>query len=176
MPVPVVIALGSNLGNRALQLRRAIDELRRTISLVRVSAIFETAAAGMPAGSPPFLNMVAAGHTALPAEDLLDALHAIEARLGRRRSTRNASRTIDLDLILYDEFVMTTTDLALPDPGIPKRPFLAIPLHELAPGLILPGSGLHIKEVAASLTPNTMEPLETYTEHLRKEYLHERKQ
>jgi len=71
---------------------------------------------------------------------------------------------------------MTTPDLALPDPDIPERPFLAIPLHELAPGLILPGSGLRIQEAAAALSPNTMKPLAAYTEHLRKEFLHERKQ
>ena len=112
-----------------------------------------------------------------PRELKFQVLRRIESELGRTRgSDKFAARTIDLDLILYDELVMTTEDLTLPDPDILRRPFLAIPLHELAPGLVLPGSGLRISETAAALPRTRMKPLEDYTERLRKEILHERKQ
>ena len=89
-PESIVIALGSNLGDRARNLRRAIDELRRVISVVRVSSVYETDPVDAPAGSPKFLNMVIAGHSRLTPEALLDRLHEIEAKLGRVRTTRNA--------------------------------------------------------------------------------------
>ncbi|HYM61933.1 MAG TPA: 2-amino-4-hydroxy-6-hydroxymethyldihydropteridine diphosphokinase [Thermoanaerobaculia bacterium] len=144
MTVPVVIALGSNLGNRMLHLRRAIDALRRTIALVRLSAIYETTAVDMPAGSPRFLNMVVAGHTALRAEELLDALLAIEARLGRRRTTRNASRTIDLDLVLYGAYLKRSPRLTLPHPRFRAREFVLAPLRSLALGWMDPSTGIAI--------------------------------
>src|SRR5215831_4639719 len=98
MPCTVVIALGSNLGNRAYFLRRAIHELRRVVDVVRVSSFIETEPVDAPPGSPRFLNAVIAGATHLAPQELLDALLAIESRLGRRRPTpRNAPRVIDLD-------------------------------------------------------------------------------
>jgi 7,8-dihydro-6-hydroxymethylpterin-pyrophosphokinase len=71
---------------------------------------------------------------------------------------------------------MTTEDLTLPDPDILLRPFLAIPLQELAPGLVLPGSGMHISEAVLALPRTGMAPLGNYTERIRKEILHEREQ
>src|SRR5215831_17473384 len=101
MPCTVVLALGSNLGDRAYYLRRAIHELRRAVDVVRVSSFIETEPVDAPPGSPRFLNAVVAGVTHLAPQALLDELLAIEARLGRRRTTRNAPRVIDLDLILH---------------------------------------------------------------------------
>src|SRR5258708_15160209 len=99
VPSSVLIALGSNLGDRALFLRRAIDELRHVIHVVRVSRFIETEPVDAP--PPKYLNAVVAGYTRLSPQSLLDALHTIEPRLGRRRPTRNAPRIIDLDLILH---------------------------------------------------------------------------
>src|SRR5689334_8981252 len=107
--VTVLIALGSNLGDRQYLLRRAIHELGRVVRIVRVSSVQETKPVDAPAGSPDFLNMVVAGYTRLAPEALLDAMQAIETRLGRRRpAVRNAPRTIDLDLITYDARRMRT--------------------------------------------------------------------
>ena len=132
MPTAVAIAAGSNLGNRALYLRRAIHELRRVVRVVRISSIIETAAVDAPAGSPDFLNLVVAGHTALSPKDLMQALLDIEARLGRRRpSQRNAPRTIDLDLIFYDAVRMQTRELTLPHPRFAEREFVMKPLREV---------------------------------------------
>lgn len=131
MPHSVVIALGSNLGDRRLFLRRAIRELGRVVRLVRISSIYETAAVDAPPGSPDFLNMVVAGYTTLEPEALLDAMQEIERRLGRRRTIRNAARTIDLDLILYDARSMRTERLTLPHPRAREREFVMRPLREI---------------------------------------------
>jgi dihydroneopterin aldolase/2-amino-4-hydroxy-6-hydroxymethyldihydropteridine diphosphokinase len=110
-----------------------------------------------------------------PRDLKFQLLRHIENELGRTRGCdKFAARTIDLDLILYDDLVMTAEDLTLPAPDIPHRSFLAIPLHELAPELVLPGSGLRISAAVLTQPRTGMIPLENYTEHIRKEILHER--
>lgn len=132
MPASVLIALGSNLGDRALFLRRAIYELQRVIHVVRVSSFIETDPVDAP--PPKYLNAVVAGYTDLSPAALLDALHAIEARLGRRRSTRNAPRTIDLDLILHSANRIRTQTLTVPHPRYREREFVLTPMRELSLG------------------------------------------
>ena len=127
----MVIALGSNLGDRAWHLRRAIHELTRSVRLVRISAIHETDPVEAPAGSPDFLNMVVVGRTFLNPFALLDELLAIEARLGRRRSVRNAPRVIDLDLIFYGSRHIQTKSLIVPHPRWMERGFVLEPLREV---------------------------------------------
>ena len=130
--VTVLIALGSNLGDRNYFLRRAIHELRRVVRVVRVSSVHETKPVDAPPGSPDFLNMVVAGYTTLAPEALLDAMQTIEGRLGRRRlAVRNAPRTIDLDLIAYDARRMRTPRLTLPHPRAREREFVMKPLAEV---------------------------------------------
>jgi 2-amino-4-hydroxy-6-hydroxymethyldihydropteridine diphosphokinase len=129
----VVIALGSNLGDRQRYIRRAIDELRHVISIVRVSSIIETEPVDAP--PPKYLNAVVLGYTRLTPEELLGRLQAIENRLGRRRTTRNAPRTIDLDLILHGANVRRTKRLTLPHPRYRKREFVMKPLEEIWPAL-----------------------------------------
>jgi 2-amino-4-hydroxy-6-hydroxymethyldihydropteridine diphosphokinase len=131
----VVIALGSNLSDRRYYIRRAIDELRRVISIVRVSPIIETEPVDAP--PPKYLNAVVLGHTHLSPEELLDQLQAIEKRLGRRRTTRNAPRTMDLDLILHSAHRRRTPTLTLPHPRAHERAFVMDPLRELVSGLSL---------------------------------------
>ncbi|HEV7921716.1 MAG TPA: 2-amino-4-hydroxy-6-hydroxymethyldihydropteridine diphosphokinase [Thermoanaerobaculia bacterium] len=128
----MVIALGSNLGDRALTLRRAVSSLGEVMRVVRISRVHETEPVDAPAGSPPFFNMVVAGYTRLAPLALLDALQAIELRLGRRRGARNAPRTIDLDLILYSSRTMRSARLTLPHPRYRERAFVMEPLTELA--------------------------------------------
>jgi 2-amino-4-hydroxy-6-hydroxymethyldihydropteridine diphosphokinase len=131
MPSTVVIALGSNLGDRRWYLRRAIEQVRRVMSAVRVSSIIETDPVDAPCGSPRFLNMVIAGHTSLAPEALLAELMSIEASLGRRRTTRNAPRVIDLDLVMHSGNVRRSQALTLPHPRYRTREFVMAPLREL---------------------------------------------
>ena len=127
----VVVALGSNLGDREWNLRRAIRELGRVVRLVKLSSVYETAPVDSPPGSPCFLNMAVAGVTALRPLELLLALVIIERRLGRVRTTRNAPRVIDLDLIFYGAWRIRTPDLIVPHPRYHLREFVLAPLREL---------------------------------------------
>ena len=131
MPYSVLIALGSNLGDRAWFLRRALDELRRVVNVVRVSSFIDTDPVDAPPGSPRFLNAVVAGSTPLTPQALLDELLAIESRLGRRRTVRNAPRIIDLDLIIHSAHRVRTRTLTLPHPRFREREFVMAPLREL---------------------------------------------
>ncbi|HSP33698.1 MAG TPA: 2-amino-4-hydroxy-6-hydroxymethyldihydropteridine diphosphokinase [Thermoanaerobaculia bacterium] len=133
-PESVLIALGSNLGDRLYNLRRAVSELQHVISVVRLSSVCETQAVDAAPGSPDFLNMVVAGYTHLSPEELLGHLMRIERHLGRVRGARNAPRTIDLDLILHSANVRRTRELTLPHPRYRKREFVMKPLRELKLG------------------------------------------
>ena len=131
-PTTVVLALGTNLGDRAWNLRRALHALRSVVNIVRVSAIHESAAVDAPDGSPAFLNLVLIGTTALPPATLLSEILVIESRLGRvRRGVRNEPRLIDIDLILHGVTRMRTRALTLPHPRAREREFVMGPLREI---------------------------------------------
>ena len=128
----VAIALGSNLGDRRYHLARAVDALGDVVRVVRISTIRETEPVDAPPGSPPFLNMVVAGYTAVSPEELLGALLTIESRLGRRRTGgKNAPRVIDLDLIFHGTNRRHTRSLTLPHPRYRERAFVMEPLMEV---------------------------------------------
>ena len=123
-----VVALGSNLGDRAWHLRRAIHAL--PMRVVRVSSFIETEPVDAP--PPMFLNAVAIGYTSLGPHLLLAALLDLEKRLGRRRrGVKNEPRVIDLDLIAYNAMRMRTRQLTLPHPRAREREFVMKPLREL---------------------------------------------
>jgi len=138
----VLIALGSNLGDRALSLRRAIEELRHVIHVVRVSTFIETDPVDAP--PPKYLNAVVAGYTDLQPRPLLDALQAIETGLGRRRTTSNAPRVIDLDLILHSAHLVRTRSLTVPHPRYLGREFVRAPMRELELGWRDPATGVSL--------------------------------
>jgi 2-amino-4-hydroxy-6-hydroxymethyldihydropteridine diphosphokinase len=125
--------------------------------------------AGERSDRPPFYNCVVELATATAPVDLkLSVLRRIEAELGRQRSAdKYAPRTIDLDLIAYGDLAVVTADLTLPDPQIAERPFLAVPLSELAPDLVLPGTGRTARDLAEALSQRPLEPLHAYTQLLR---------
>jgi 2-amino-4-hydroxy-6-hydroxymethyldihydropteridine diphosphokinase len=125
----VVIALGSNLGNREWYLRAAIAELQHVIHLVRISRIRETEPVDAP--PPRYLNCVVAGYTDLSPEALMRELLTIENGLGRRRIYRNSPRTIDLDLILHSANRRRSRFLTLPHPRYQEREFVMEPMREL---------------------------------------------
>lgn len=131
MPFSVLIALGSNRGNRLRWLRAGVDALRGVIDVVRISSVYATEPIDAPPGSPPFLNLVVAGSTERSAPQLLRDLLAIEKRLGRTRSVRNAPRTLDLDLIVHSAHMARSHDLELPHPRFRDREFVLAPIREL---------------------------------------------
>jgi len=95
----------------------------------------------MGAPGPDYVNAVAELRTGLDPHPLLRALLAIEQAHGRTRGARNAPRTLDLDLLLFDDRVLETPELVLPHPRLHERAFVLVPLAELAPGLVVPGRG-----------------------------------
>jgi 2-amino-4-hydroxy-6-hydroxymethyldihydropteridine diphosphokinase len=145
------IGLGSNLGDREAYLRRALDLLRAdpSIELLAVSSFRETDPVGF-LDQPRFLNAAAALETELAARALLERLLAVEQVLGRRRDgPRFGPRTIDLDLLLHGEEVVKEPGLTVPHPRLAERRFVLEPLHELDPGLVIPGRGLLADLLAA---------------------------
>ena len=165
------IGIGSNIDPEK-NIRQVLRQLAQAVPLTAISTFYREPAIERP-GEPAFYNGVVAIETGLPPMRLKqDVLRRIEADLGRRRSSdKYASRPIDLDLLLYDDFVLSNNQLTLPDPDILERAFVAIPLCELAPDLLLPGSGLPICRVAERFAAEDMECLQEYTRLLRNELL-----
>lgn len=150
-PVPVAVALGSNLGDREAHLRAALSALRPIIDALSVSSFYDTEPVGVGA-QPRFLNAAASGLTVLSPSDLLRALLEIEVRLGRTRPFPGASRTIDLDLIFYGDSIISTPTLSVPHPRFREREFVLAPLAEVAAGWIDPLSGRTVSELLRLVT------------------------
>ncbi|OHB69448.1 MAG: 2-amino-4-hydroxy-6-hydroxymethyldihydropteridine diphosphokinase, partial [Planctomycetes bacterium RBG_13_63_9] len=153
-----LIGLGSNLGNRHEALDQAVARLGRhpAMSVTATSRWHETAAIGGPSGQPPFLNGVAVLETALSPEAVLDVLQQVEADLGRRRSGQHLGRrwkprTIDLDLLLYDEMERCTPSLVLPHPRMAWRRFVLQPAAEVAGSMVHPLTGWSITRLLRHL-------------------------
>jgi 2-amino-4-hydroxy-6-hydroxymethyldihydropteridine diphosphokinase len=136
------IALGANLNQPRGQIQQAIHLLNTLphTSVIRTSSFYRSAPWGY-LNQPDFINAVVALNTALTAEDLLGNLLALEQQCGRTRTFKNAPRTLDLDILLYDELVITTPHLTVPHPRMTERAFVMIPLQEIAPDLIIPQQG-----------------------------------
>jgi 2-amino-4-hydroxy-6-hydroxymethyldihydropteridine diphosphokinase len=136
------IGIGSNLDEPQAQVMRAFDELGELpgTRLSGRSSLYRSAPLGH-AAQPDFINAVAGLDTELDAEALLRALQAIEARHGRRRSFRNAPRTLDLDLLLHGDTRIDRPELTVPHPRMHERAFVLEPLVEIAPAAHIPGHG-----------------------------------
>jgi 2-amino-4-hydroxy-6-hydroxymethyldihydropteridine diphosphokinase len=136
------VALGANLADPVVQIRAAIQALEKLPEsrLLKASSLYRTAPVGIH-GQPDFINAVAALHTRLSPQELLTALFEIEAAFGRRRDFYHAPRTLDLDLLLYDDRQIDSAFLRLPHPRMHLRAFVIAPLLEIAPGCRIPGRG-----------------------------------
>lgn len=129
------IALGSNLGDKEKNLRRALLLLtQQGVEVVRVSSFISTEPYGVT-DQPQFLNAVACVRTSLAPLALLDVLLATELAMGRVRLRHWGERNIDLDLLLYEDVVLDTPRLRLPHPDMQNRDFVLLPLAEIAPEL-----------------------------------------
>ena len=144
------VGLGANLGDRAATLRWALERLDSVGKVTAVSPIYETEPIDY-LDQPPFLNAVAKVTTRLRPGSVLASLLAIELDGGRKRVIRHGPRTLDLDLLLYDDLVLDTPDLTLPHPRMQQRAFVLVPLADLAPNLAVPGTGATITELLGRL-------------------------
>jgi 2-amino-4-hydroxy-6-hydroxymethyldihydropteridine diphosphokinase len=140
-PVDAYVGLGSNLGDRAAEIERALAELAvlPATTLIANSSVYRSAPVN--AGGDDYFNAIAHLRTTLAPLELLRALQAIEQAHGRQRPFANAPRTLDLDLLLYGAAVLTSDPLTLPHPRLHERAFVLAPLAEIAPALVVPGRG-----------------------------------
>lgn len=146
----VFIGMGSNLGDRALNLRNAVVMLdsHPAITIKALSGTYETDPVGEVQGGT-FLNAAASVSTALKPADLLKYLHQIEKTMGRIRPTGVvAPRPIDLDILLFGDLSMDSPELTIPHPRLRARRFVLEPLSELAPLLKIPGTDRTVGETA----------------------------
>jgi 2-amino-4-hydroxy-6-hydroxymethyldihydropteridine diphosphokinase len=140
------IALGSNLGNPLAMVKGAVEVLAHeaTTELVAQSQWYKTIAIG-PA-QPDYVNGCVVVKTRRSPQDLLHLLMTIEQQFGRQRTEHWGPRTLDLDLLLYDNLVLETPELGLPHPHMTERAFVLVPLAELLPDWIHPVTGLTIQQ------------------------------
>jgi len=132
------IALGSNLGDREENLKKAIHEIEANIGTIVIqSSVYETKAWGKT-NQPDFFNQVILVHCHKSPEDCLATLSRIEKKLGRKREEKWGARIIDLDLLYVNDSIVETEKLILPHPGIAHRKFVLVPLVEIAPDFIHP--------------------------------------
>jgi 2-amino-4-hydroxy-6-hydroxymethyldihydropteridine diphosphokinase len=138
----IVLGLGSNVGDSAVILQGAVDDLGATegITITAVSSVFETDPVGGPE-QPAFLNAVAIGRTSLLDHELLAATQAVEQHWHRTREVRWGPRTLDIDIVAIDEETIDTPDLLVPHPLAHERAFVLVPWQDVDPGGYLVGHG-----------------------------------
>lgn len=148
-----LIALGANLGDRRASLDKAVGSLRAWagVRVLRSSRWHRTVPVGGPAGQGEFLNGCVLLETSLAPNAVLTVLREIEAESGRRREERWGPRTLDLDLLLYDELVMCSPELEIPHPRMAWRRFVLEPATEVAPEMVHPTTGRTIRELLEHL-------------------------
>lgn len=142
MSILAFIGLGSNLSDPHVQLEQAMIALAALPACrqLKASSFYRSQPMG-PQDQPEYINAVASLETDLKPEALLNALQAIEQAQGRVRDERWGPRTLDLDILLYGDELISSDRLTVPHPGLPEREFVLYPLYELAPGLVIPGQG-----------------------------------
>lgn len=161
------ISIGSNIEPKT-NILRALQLVAASQCLAAVSTMYRSAALNRP-DQPDFINGVCAIETALAPRALkFDCLRPIEELLGRvRTADKYAPRTIDLDIALYAELQICDDDLMVPDPDIRTRPFLAVPLLELAPDLVLPDTGQPLADVVRGMNRSAISADPAFTKYLR---------
>jgi 2-amino-4-hydroxy-6-hydroxymethyldihydropteridine diphosphokinase len=146
----IYLALGSNLGDRASNLRRALDGLAPDIQVEAVSHCYETEPAYV-LDQPRFYNLACRACTALSPLAVLRRLKAIETELGREPGQRYGPRLVDMDLLLYGDTVFEAPELSVPHPRLAERAFVLVPLEEVGAQAVHPGHGLTVAELLRRL-------------------------
>lgn len=144
----VYLGLGSNLGDRAANIKKALQLLESQVAITTVSPLYETEPVGIKE-QPWFLNAVCAGQTALDPQALLTFVKGIEKKMGRTPTVRFGPRLIDIDILFYDDLVLESPTLQIPHPRLTHRAFVLVPLAQVAPHLVHPCLGLTIREILA---------------------------
>ncbi|HEX6593233.1 MAG TPA: 2-amino-4-hydroxy-6-hydroxymethyldihydropteridine diphosphokinase [Bacillota bacterium] len=158
------IALGTNIEPRFTYLTKAIQKLSSDdhIQIVKKSSIYETPPVGYT-NQAHFLNMVVAVDTTRSPIELLNMCQSIEQQLGRKREIRFGPRTIDLDILLYNEENIQTERLIVPHPRMAERAFVLVPLVEIADHLTFPGTEITIQHLLDNLSRNEKKDIIKWT-------------
>jgi 2-amino-4-hydroxy-6-hydroxymethyldihydropteridine diphosphokinase len=157
--VRAFLGVGTNLGDRWGQLRAAVRGLRGSgrVVVLRASRVWDSEPLGPP--QPRYLNAVLEVETRLAPRELLALLLRVERSANRRRDgVRWGARTLDLDLLIYGDRIVSEPGLSVPHPGIAARPFVLAPLAELAPALVIPGTGRSVAALLAELPGGSVQP------------------
>jgi 2-amino-4-hydroxy-6-hydroxymethyldihydropteridine diphosphokinase len=156
----VYLGLGANMGDREASLRAALDQLDAPdLRLRRVSGFYETEPIGFR-DQPWFLNLAAEFETDLLPEQVLHRMQKVESEMGRVRTIANGPRTIDIDILLFGDAVVTTGELEIPHPRYRERRFTLAPLAELNPDLTDPVTGRTMGEMLAGLSGQSIRKIE----------------
>jgi 2-amino-4-hydroxy-6-hydroxymethyldihydropteridine diphosphokinase len=150
MPQLAYLSLGSNVGDRVAHLRDAIARLESIGRVVSVSSFYETEPVEVT-DQPWFLNCAVGLETALTAEQLMARLLQIEQKMGRRRIQKKGPRTIDIDILLFDDLILDSPDVTIPHPAMQERRFVLEPLAEIAAEARHPGMKKTIREMLEEL-------------------------
>lgn len=154
----IFLGLGTNLGNRLDNLQRAVDGLGRDVHVTAVSPVYETEPWGMT-DQPAFFNACLAANTRLTPIQLLQFIKNLEIELGRLPAEKWGPRLIDIDLLLYDDFVLYDDALVVPHPYMLERAFVLRPLADIAPQFIHPLAQKHIAELVTAVDATTVHPI-----------------
>ena len=157
-PVFVAIGMGGNVGNPRRAFRLAAQALFPFLRNPKISPLYRTSPVGGPTDQPDFLNAVIIGTTSLSAQALLTLLRKSEISAGRKRGgPRNAPRPLDLDLLLYGDERITTRRLTVPHPRMTSRLFVLVPLADVAPRRVVPGTGKTVARFLAEARQRSTE-------------------
>jgi len=153
----VYLSLGTNLGNRKKNLEAALEEFPPELFILACSPIYQTEPWGYT-DQPDFLNQVVLVETSLLPQELLDYIKAIEHKIGRKPSFRYGPREVDIDILFYGKRIIQDEDLAIPHPRLKDRAFVLVPLADVDPELIYPGTNQSITDLLKELDQGGVDP------------------
>lgn len=155
----VTLALGSNLGDRFENLQQALKEISMRVSIIKTSSVYETPPWGY-SNQPVFFNQVLSGNTSLNPDELLTLVKNIENSMDRVKNFQNGPRLIDIDILLFGEKIIDSEKLVIPHPRMLERGFVMLPLAEIEPELIIPGTNKKVLELLQNVDKTGIQKLE----------------